>query len=55
MTELDVRTVDLMKKGLRPLKAVYFAMKLVRTVDLMKKGLRLTSALFRVTRAESEP
>ena len=36
-----VRTVDLMKKGLRPMFFTKSAIFFVRTVDLMKKGLRL--------------
>ena len=45
MTEVPacVRTVDLMKKGLRLAQLVVFGEKNVRTVDLMKKGLRLTT------------
>ena len=35
-----VRTVDLMKKGLRPNFPFVFFQQGVRTVDLMKKGLR---------------
>ena len=35
-----VRTVDLMKKGLRPVPFRVFVGFVVRTVDLMKKGLR---------------
>ena len=36
-----VRTVDLMKKGLRRWLAYVIDEDKVRTVDLMKKGLRL--------------
>ena len=37
---IGVRTVDLMKKGLRLLTLRFLARVNVRTVDLMKKGLR---------------
>ena len=36
----SVRTVDLMKKGLRHIFSTSFTKAPVRTVDLMKKGLR---------------
>ena len=34
------RTIDLMKKGLRPAAALEYAAAADRTIDLMKKGLR---------------
>ena len=50
----EVRTVDLMKKGLRPARPLHIHGQRVRTVDLMKKGLRLcVAALARVVHGQN--